>query len=76
MLRGKSQFMIYFILILELDLSCTPILSNMECNIIQIIAIIVTLNKIVISVMESMAHTSLLNFLLDHQILFLFHENS
>jgi hypothetical protein len=82
MLRGHSQFMvvIYFRKFLELDLVClTWIQQNSN------IWFIVTFTKLVISFMESMAHTShlwtninhysTLNLLLDHQILFLYHPN-
>jgi hypothetical protein len=48
--------------------SCIKVLSKMDCNIIQIIWIIVTFTKIVTSVMGSVAHTSL-NLLLGYQIL-------
>jgi hypothetical protein len=60
--------------------SCIPISSNMECNLIHMIGIIVTLTKIVASVMGSRKYGIYspcinkyelsVNLLLDYQILF------
>jgi hypothetical protein len=55
MLTRQLQFMIYFNPISRIR-SCIPILSNMECYMIQIIEIIVTLTEIVISVIGNMKY--------------------